>query len=136
MAALLKRYVAPLLFGALVLYPIYFALSTGMDTLWGEQRLLTWFLFDSRHALATRVLEDWRLSAPIAAAYTLAGLLPLLIIARRRALPPLLGLTLAAAVIAAFLHFAPLQILLLALSALLTALFVLLLARGFGHGRA
>jgi hypothetical protein len=133
---LLRRYIIPLLCGGLALYPLYFAASATLDTLWGERRLYTWLLFDSRHALAHQFAADWAACAPIVAAFVLAGLLPLLVATRRRALPPLFGLTAATAVLAAALHFAALQIAVFAVTALLAALFTLLLAKVLGHARA
>jgi hypothetical protein len=135
MAVLLKRYLVPLLFGALALYPCYFAVSTVLDHFQGEKQLLSWLLFDSKHTLALRFFNDWRDSAPIAIAFALAGLLPVLFVARRRLAPPLIGLALAAALIAGMLHFAPLQIALVVGTALVNALFTLLLAKGFSRAR-
>lgn len=60
MLRLLFLLLLPLLF-----YPVYFIAVNVVDSIAGDQQLINWLLFDSRHILFFTFLEDWLHSLPV-----------------------------------------------------------------------
>lgn len=61
----------------LFFYPLYFLALNLVDSVFGDQQLINWLMFDSKSLLLKIFMDDWLNSAPVMYLFFFAVILPL-----------------------------------------------------------
>ena len=73
----IKKHFLIIIFLPMMIYPVYFIWVNAIDSLFGDQQLIYWLLFDSHYLLFTVTIGDWVHSLPIMYSLYIFVILPL-----------------------------------------------------------